>query len=175
MADNLAHKRIDEGVARGKRHRRSAPLRRSAGGQLEAIPAHLDPQEVLKRYLDAPTSSWVARELGIRRSTLSKWLRDTVPAEWKAVQVIRADMRKEDGDDGIYGARDALELARAREVLKSAQWDLERLDSANYGQKQELTITAQPILNITITAPQQPNPVIDLQPDAVQQLDKPKP
>lgn len=40
----------------------------------------------------------------------------------------------------MQGASDALSLARAREQLRSAQWDLERVFSRIFGPKQELTI-----------------------------------
>ena len=33
------------------------------------------------------------------------------------------------------------QLARARELRRASEWDLERLDSANYGPKQEVTIS----------------------------------
>lgn len=173
MSDALRENtRIDKG---SKRTRRSLPWRRAPDGTLESIPAGLDPQEVLKRYLNAPTSSWVARELGVKRSSLTKWLRDTVPNEWKAVQVIRAQIMKEDGQDGLMASRNVMDLARAREVLRAAQWDLERLDSANYAQKQEHMVTVQPVLNITLAALPQPNPIIDLPSDAVRHIDdKPK-
>lgn len=148
-----AMKRIDYGIPRGPKGRAKLPHRRNPEGIAEAIPAGLNVDAVLQRYLSAPTSSTIARELGVRRSTLTKWLRDTAPEKWKAVQVIRADLRKEDGDEGIYGARDALELARARELLKSAQWDLERLDSANYSEKVEHASQIQPVLVIQVVVP----------------------
>ena len=144
MPNTAAHKRIDEGIKRGRRPRKPAPKRRDEiTGKLQAVPPDLDPHQVLQLYLDADTSSRVADHLGIRRSTLTRWLRDTIPDEWRAAQIVRAHMRKEDGDEGIYGARDALDLARARELLRSGQWELERLDSENYGQKQEVRMEVE--------------------------------
>lgn len=136
----MEHTRIDEGIKRKARKRRPAYRRNSETGIAAGMPPDANADAILQRYLFADTSSQVARELGVRRSTLSQWLRDTCPEKWHAVQVIRADLRKEDGDSGIYGARDALDLARARELLRSAQWDLERLDPKNYAQKQELSV-----------------------------------
>lgn len=154
----MEHVRIDEGIKR--RQRKSTPIRRSAEtGMLEAIPADLDVHAVLQRYLNAPTASMVARELGVRRSSLTHWLRKTVPAEWRAVQLVRAEMRKEDGDDGIYGSRTAFELARARELLRSGQFDLERLDPANWGQKQEITTNLQPVINIAVVVQRTDSPL----------------
>src|SRR3990167_9921019 len=137
-----AHIRIDEGIKRGKRKKRKTnPYRRNPEtGVAQSIPDTLDPKYVLDLYLQHPTTSGIAQQLGVRRSTLTLWLRERCPTDWKNVQIARALIRKEDGDAGIEGADDALSLARAREMLRSGQWDLERLDSANYGQKQELSV-----------------------------------
>jgi cob(I)alamin adenosyltransferase len=45
----------------------------------------------------------------------------------------------EQAKDDLGTADDPLTLARAREQLRSAQWELERLFSRLYGQKQEIT------------------------------------
>ena len=139
----MDHVRIDEGVKRGPRHRKPSPLRRDPEtGAVQAIPQDLDPQYVLDLYLQAPTTSTVARTLGLRRSSLTLWLRERCPEDWKNVQIARALIRKEDADEDLSDPErtpDALSLARAREMLKSGQWDLERLDSSNYGPKQEIT------------------------------------
>ena len=138
---NEAHVRIDEGVKRGPRKRSKAPLRRDPEtGLAQSIPPDLDPKTVLDLYLQYPTTSGIAAKLGLRRSSLTLWLREKCPEDWKNVQLAKAHMRKEDGDEGIEVASDPMQLARAREMLRSGQWDLERLDSANYGQKQEVTV-----------------------------------
>lgn len=139
-----AHVRIDEGIKRGPK---PPKYPRKPGPKLnedqlrEAIPADLDPDRVLDMYLSAPRTSQIAAKLGIKRSTLTWWMRQVRPEQWKQVQVLRALMKKDSGDDGIEDASDALSLARARELLKSAQWDLERLDSKTFGQKQEVELT----------------------------------
>ena len=144
MSGVEANKRIDAGIKRGPRAPRSPiPPRRSESGQLESIPPDLDPKHVLDLYLQNPTTSGIAQKLGVRRSSLTLWLRKTCPEDWKNVQIAKALMRKEDADEGLEVARDSLSLARAREMLRSGQWDLERLDSANYGAKQEVTVKAE--------------------------------
>ena len=135
-----AHVRIDEGIKRGpKQQRASVPRRRNEKGLVEGIPANLDPKEVLELYLTEANTSQIAKRYGVRRKTLVGWLREVAPKEWKRVQTVRAEIRKEDGNENIEVAPDALSLARAREMIRSAQWDLERLDAENYGQKQEIT------------------------------------
>lgn len=156
----MEHVRIDEGTPRKPRRRQSALLRRNEEGLTESIPPDLDADYVLKLYLTSPTTAKIADKLGIRRSSLTAWLRTTQPEKWRAVQTIRAHTRKEDGDEGLYQSRNALELARAREVLRSAQWDLERLDD-DYRPKQEVTHHASgPLIQINVApitqvAPQQ--------------------
>jgi len=45
-----------------------------------------------------------------------------------------------------------LSLQRAREQLRGSQFDLERLDSGTWGQKQEITHTIIPVLVINTSA-----------------------
>lgn len=136
---NEAHIRADEGLKR-PRYAHRPPMRRNEEGQVEAIPPTLDPDQVLEQYLNAQTTSHIAKALGIKRKSLVRWLREVRPDKWKQVQIIRALIRKEDADEGAEGARDALSLARARDMLRSAQFDLERLDHASYGQHIQQTI-----------------------------------
>ena len=158
-----AHLRIDEGIKRGSKIPSKARIpRRSPEGLVQAIPNDLDPKYVLDLYLQHPTTSGIAQQLGVRRSSLTLWLRKRCPEDWKNVQIAKALMRKEDADYGLETAGDALTLARAREMLRSGQWDLERLDSHTWGPKQELTVTVQPILTINLSA-QLPNVAV-LQP-----------
>jgi len=105
---------------------------------VQAIPPNLDPREVLDKYLTEQTTSQIAQSYGISRKSLVAWLRQVMPAEWKHVQIVRALVRKDDGNDGFETAEDALSLARAREMVKSAQFDLERLDSPTWGQTQQV-------------------------------------
>ena len=134
MTDPLRENtRIDKGV---KRPRYPQPKPRPlAEGQSPEIPVTLDADEVLKEYLTEGKTSGIAARYGIRRSALTRWLRHTKPEQWKEIQVIRALCTKEDGEQGLYDAETALNLARARELIRSAQWDLERLDSATFGQQ----------------------------------------
>ena len=148
---NEAHVRIDEGVKRGPRKRKEATTR-SPKADLGSwvIPPELSPDAVLERYMSESTTSQIAAEYGLSRKALVRWLRETRPEQWKQTQVIRALCRKEDADEGLESACDALSLACAREQLKSGQWDLERLDSKNYGQKQEVTVREELKLEVVL-------------------------
>lgn len=135
----VEHQRIDEGVKRGARHPHKRPAKRPEHNG--SIPADLNPDAVLERYLTESTTSQIAYEYGVNRKTLVGWLLEHRPLQWKRVQVIRAMCRKDDGNEGIEVSCDAFSLARAREMVRSGQWDLERLDASNYGPKQEVTHT----------------------------------
>ena len=137
----MSHIRIDEGVKRGpKNQRTSVPRRRDpVTGQVQAIPPGLDPKDVLQRYMTEQTTSQIAASYGVTRKSLVAWLRQTAPHEWKAVQLIRAHDRKEIGNEQLEGAEDALSLARAREMLRSAQWELQAIDP-DYQPKQHVTV-----------------------------------
>lgn len=136
-----SHVRIDEGVKRGPRppsNPHQAPAKRP-DGQSSTIPAGLDPDHVLELYLTAETTSEIAAQLGVRRHTLVRWLRAQRPEQWKQVQAVRAMCRKDDGENGVAVACDALSLARARELLRAGQWELERLDR-DYAPQQHITL-----------------------------------
>lgn len=55
-------------------------------------------------------------------------------AEWKEAQKARAMARLERAQHELKTAPDALSLARAREEVRAAQWELERLLRRLYGQ-----------------------------------------
>ena len=135
------HRRIDEGIKRGPKKQRIALKRPQELVSLSPIiPSHLDPREVLDRYLTERHTSQIAESYGVSRRNLVRWLREVMPDQWKQVEVVRALIYKEDGEEAIEDATDALALARAREMVKSAQWNLERLDSGTFGVKVEQVI-----------------------------------
>ena len=160
------HVRIDEGIKRPPKHRHKLPTKRPEH-KVGSIPVGLNPDLVIEQYLTESTTSQIAYEHGVSRKTLVRWLIEQRPDQWKKVQIIRALCRKDDGDEGIETACDALSLARAREQLRSGQWDLERLASSTWGPKQEITHHVQPILVINtspikdITQLSLPAPVSD--------------
>ena len=180
MSDSLRENvRVDKGVPRGPRNKHRPVSPKGDLGSWK-IPEGLNPDEICVEYLAASTTSQIASRYGLSRKALTGWLREVRPDQWKRVQILRALIRKEDADDGLEVAPDALSLARARELLRSAQWDLERLDSSSFGQKQEVQVNVDHnheisqaletrisdlILKIRDTV-QQPNNIIDIEPDS---------
>lgn len=102
-------------------------------GQLAPL-SKVDPQQVLERYLAGETSPQIAKTLGVTKQALSYWLCEVADKEWKSAQFVKAYSRKESAEELMESADNPLDLARARELLKSAQWDLERVCRRIYGQ-----------------------------------------
>lgn len=94
------------------------------------------PEIVLRRYLTDESTKDIAADYGVTRQALSAYLLKHAEEDWKQAQVVRAIARKERAEDGIDAAQDPLALAKARESLKAAQWDLERVCRRIYGQEQ---------------------------------------
>ena len=105
----------------------------SISGQLAPL-KDIDPKDVLRRYLSDETGAQIAASLGVTRAALSLHMLKHAESEWKDAQVVKAMKRKEDAEDLLETATNALDLTRARELLRSAQWDLERVCRRIYGQ-----------------------------------------
>ena len=99
------------------------------------------PQDILKRYLTDESTGSIAASLGITRQALSAYLLKHAEEAWKEAQVAKAIARKEKAEEALEVAKDPLALAQARELLKSAQWDLERVCRRIYGQDHNINIT----------------------------------
>lgn len=119
-------------------------------GQLAPL-KDVDPKEVLERYLAEETSTEIAATYGVTRAALSFFMLKHAEQEWKDAQVVKAIRKKEEADDLIETADNTLDLARAREKLKSAQWDLERVCRRIYGQDAP-PVTAAVQINIKLRA-----------------------
>jgi hypothetical protein len=92
-----------------------------------------DPRKILLRYLSDESTEVIAKDYGVTRQSLGQYLLKHAEEEWKGAQVARALARKEKAEDDMANAADPLQLAKARELLKSAQWDLERVCKRIYG------------------------------------------
>lgn len=102
-------------------------------GQLAPL-KEVDPEVVLDRYLAGETSPEIAESLGVTKQALSHWLIQNAEGEWKSAQIIKALNRKDEAETLMDSASTPLDLARAREQLRGAQWDLERVCRRIYGQ-----------------------------------------
>jgi predicted DNA-binding protein YlxM (UPF0122 family) len=121
----------------------SAP---SASSGLPALRG-ADPKTILARYLSDESTKDIAKDFGVSRQALGQFLLKHAETEWKEAQVARAIARKEQAEDDMEGIASRIEgadkeerdrltltLSLARERLKAAQWDLERVCRRIYGQ-----------------------------------------
>lgn len=189
---NEAISRIDKGIKRGPR-KPAAPAQdpiATAPAKRNGKLADVDLNEVLQRYLNDETTTEIAASFNVHRSALNQWLLRNAEEPWKQTQVARAITELEDAKERLKGSSDALSLARAREQLRGAQWELERVFSRVYGQKQEVSLTmdihvqvehaltseaGELLGRIRGTALQHKPQVVDLIADASQQGEKSEP
>lgn len=93
--------------------------------------------EIIQRYLTGESTATIAESYGVHRTALGQLMLKHCEEDWKEAQVARAIASKEAAEDDLEdktATPDALSLARARERLKAAQWNLEKLCRRLYGQ-----------------------------------------
>jgi ribosome biogenesis GTPase A len=115
-------------------------------GQLNPL-KDVDPRDILDRYLKEETSTQIAASYGVTKSALSFFMLKHAEEQWKEAQVIKALTRKENAERQLEEADNALDLARGRELLRAAQWDLERVCRRIYGQDAPAQL-AQVVINV---------------------------
>lgn len=91
-------------------------------------------ESVLTRYINGEQVAAMAPEYGVSDVTIYALLLREHEDDWKEVQRARALARLERSQEELKTAPDSLSLARAREQVRSAQWELERLLRRLYGQ-----------------------------------------
>ena len=105
----------------------------SKGGQLAPL-KDVDPKDILERFLAEESGEQIARSYGVTRAALSLFMLKHAEQDWKDAQLTKAIVRKEKAEDLMDRADNPLDLTRAREQLRSAQWELERVCRRIYGQ-----------------------------------------
>ena len=133
-----------------------------------AYPAKIkgDPQEVINRYLQGESTVEIAKSFGATRWALNYWLLKHAEEQWRDAQMVKAMRRKDEAEELLDKAVDVFEVSKARELLKSAQWELERICKRYYG-TESATNQSQVTINIGIKrdADITPEVTIDAQPN----------
>jgi hypothetical protein len=88
---------------------------------------------ILYRVDNGDSVPAIARELGVGDATIYRRMLTECPERWKAAQAAKALADLEKADESLGTAADAIEVSRAREQLRSAQWRLERVANRIYG------------------------------------------
>jgi transcriptional regulator with XRE-family HTH domain len=118
-------------------------------GQLAPL-KDVDPEVVLDRYLEGETGPQIAASLGVTKQALSHWLINRAEVQWKSAQLVKALARKDAAEELMDKASNPLDLARAREQLRGAQWDLERVCRRIYGQDSPANAAQAVQININL-------------------------
>lgn len=139
--NELHYQRIDKGVERPK-YPSIPPKSNLAKNPFKSLPEARRAEiaeQVIARYLHGEQVADMAVEFSTSDVTLYALLLRDHETEWKDAQTARALARLERENRGLEVAPDPLSLARARELVRSAQWELERLLNRIFGPKQEVT------------------------------------
>ena len=110
----------------------------------------VDPKAILELYLSEKTSTEIAAMYGVTRAAVSQYMLNHAEKEWKDAQVVKALVAKDDAEKLLATAQNSLDLARGREQLRAAQWDLERVCRRIYGQDQPPTNVNALQININL-------------------------
>lgn len=139
--NEMHYQRIDKGQPRQK-YPDIPPVSNLAKNPLKDLPAGRRDEiatNVIARYLHGEQVAAMASEFDTSDVTLYALLLRDHEEEWKDAQTARALARLERENQRLEEAPDPLSLARARELVRSAQWELERLLNRIFGQKHEVT------------------------------------
>ena len=91
-------------------------------------------EDAKKRILDGETLEQIAVSHNITGRTLSSWLA-ALGDEYVELRQAWIDSILSDAEGEIRNATDTFQVARARELWKSATWYAERRDRLRYGQQ----------------------------------------
>lgn len=114
--------------------------------------------KALTRFANGEKLADIAADQGISKSTLYSWMLAEVPEQYRSIQTAAITARLAETYELIEDSADPLELARARELRRSAQWDAERRLPHLFGQKIEQTGT---VVHVTVSNPTHPVTTID--------------
>ena len=105
-------------------------------------------QGVITRFVNDEKLADIAKDIGLSHSALCMALLEYAEDDWKRAQVARAITRLEKSRTARDDASDMLNLVRARDDEKSAQWELERLLRRLYGQDQPANVSQVVVISV---------------------------
>lgn len=137
-----------------------APMATLTKEQLE-----LEMHRVVERVLDGETMWDIADDYRVGAKRLYKLVAENAEDAWKSAQIAKCLMTLDDAEEALRHAKDIVELGAARERLKSAQWQLERLHRRLFGTDQPKHDAATVQINIEIARDPAPSNVLDVTQD----------
>ena len=103
----------------------------NAGKPLAGLDA--DASAILKRYEEGEGIEAIAKDLQIAPQAIYRYLARHAQEEWKEYQAANALHEYQLAEKELKSAADGVTLSRARELVKSQQWKLERVLRKIYG------------------------------------------
>lgn len=92
-----------------------------------------NPSPILDRLAAGESVAQLATSLGISRQAVYAWLLAHCPDEWMAISASNALTRLEQAEAELGTADDNVKISRARELIRAAQWNVERTARKLYG------------------------------------------
>jgi len=143
-------------------HVRPALIAANAGKVLASLES---PQPILDRLIAGEPIASIAKDLGLSKVALYKYLLRNCPEDWASIsasmQLAKIDDAQTELDDKTI-EHDSVSVARVRESAKLATWQLERMARKLYGQRDE---SANGVNIQVVIAPYSPDgAVIDVTP-----------
>ena len=149
-------KELSEKAREGRR--KGALIRNSGKHPLAGLPTEQRQtllRKIMDRVIDGETITSIAGEIGVSEPALSVRLLQDCPDEWRSAQTARALVRLRRAEDEMDAAQDPLTVARTREQVRSAQWQLERLQRRLYGQDAPVQTGSGVTISIDLSSLQQ--------------------
>ena len=137
--------------------------------------AEIDPEvrgellpEAVRRYAGGASLRALAKEYGVSRSTLYRWLFTEMGGEeYRGLVTDCLVARIAEADEGLEDADSLLEVTKRRDIARFARMDFERRRPALYGPKQEVKHSGvMPSLTIVLAASEGGGRVLEGTPDA---------
>lgn len=122
-------------------------------------------QQTLTRYMDGERIDDIAKQYGVTNKRLYQVMAEHEEEAWKAAQMAAAIQRLEEAKQGLDAATDMLDIARARESARIAQWELERVCKRIYGTDDVQSVLGQGLVQINISLSDKTAPK-DVTPDS---------
>ena len=127
--------------------------------------AKLDPdtvaEDILTQYRAGRMMYEIAKGYGVTPAALYLHLMQHCEERWKDSQAVRALQDYDEAEEGLRRASDGLELARARELVRSQQWKLERTWARVYGDRPPPNVSNTVMISIGIDRSKQSERVIE--------------
>ncbi len=126
----------------------------------QAVLTKQDLPEIIQRYSTGESLGTLAKESGVNRSTVYRWMLAGIgDKDFESVVTDCLVNRVSDADEMLETAADACNVSRAREIARFARMDLERRRPHLYGPKQEtkidtsITVIIQHVEPVSLNAP----------------------